>query len=98
MQALKEKLKGKRKIFSVFDPNSNDLNIPQVQVLMKRINNCKATSWKCTSCPIRISSRCFAKVRQYLNTQAMLKYRDRPEYKKEQEKINRELLYQKIKI
>jgi len=98
MQVPKEKLKGKRLILRQFVPETSDLNIPHIQQLMKKINNCKASSWKCKTCPIGRLAKCFAKVTHHLNMEAFLKYRNKPEYKKEQEKINRELLYKKIKI
>lgn len=98
MQVPKEKLRGKRQVLNLFEPDVSDLNIPHIQRLMKKINNCKATSWKCKSCPIPTLARCFSNVTKYLQMEAFKKYRNKPEYKKQQEKINREKLYKKIKI
>ena len=93
MQVPKKKLKGKRRLLRQFKPDVSDTNIAYIQKRMKRANNCKATSWKCSSCSIPTLAKCYAKMEYDLQMEAMKKYKDRKEYKKEQEKINREKLY-----
>jgi pyruvate/2-oxoacid:ferredoxin oxidoreductase beta subunit len=82
--------KGKRSFINALSPYTSDLNINQFQKIMKRVNNCKASAWKCSSCPLSTFKRCYAKTVEVLQKEAFLKYRDRPEWKKEQERINKE--------
>jgi len=93
VQVPQEKLRGKRQVLRRFEPDISDVNIPEIQKRMRRANNCKATSWKCSSCPIPVLAKCFNKMVQDLQMEVFKKYKDRPEYKKQQEKINREKLY-----
>jgi len=85
------KQKGKRRFINALSPDLSDTNIGQFQKIMKRVNNCNATSWKCSSCPLPVYKKCYAKTVRVLQMEAFKKYRDRPEYKKEQEKINKEM-------
>ncbi len=80
--------KGKRKIVEVLTPSTTVIPT-RYQELMKRINNCKATSfWGCKSCTIPTLGRCMDKVRQHLQTEAFKKYHETENYKKEQERLN----------
>jgi len=79
-------LKGKRSIVNVIASN------PDLQKRMRIANNCKSVGyWGCSNCTIPTLARCFKKVRNDLMLEAFIKYRDHPNYKKEQEKINKEL-------
>jgi len=79
-------LKGKRSIVNVIASS------PELQKRMRIANNCKAAGyWGCGNCTIPTLARCFKKVRNDLMFEAFIKYRDYPNYKKEQEKINKEL-------
>jgi len=81
--------KGKRKIVEVLDPTSLQSVPSRYQQLMKRINNCKATSiWGCNSCTVPTLGRCMGKVRQHLQTEAFKQYHETKNYKKEQERLN----------
>ena len=92
----KPNTKGKRRIIKAISTDTSDLNIDRYQQIVKRANNCKASSWKCSSCHVPTINKCYAKARKALENMAFLKYRDRPEYKKEQEKIEKEKTIKKI--
>lgn len=74
--------KGKRKIINLLSPSSSDVNNSDFQRLLKRINNCKATYWKCGQCTVKQLSKCIDSVRQHYQMKAFLKYKDDPEYRK----------------
>ena len=88
--------KGKRRIVKTLGSDVSDVNISQYQKIVKRANNCKATSWKCGSCSVPQINRCQAKAQNAINTMAFKKYHDRPEFRKEQEKIDNEKTIKKI--
>ncbi len=93
---LRPNTKGKRRIVKALSPDVSDVNISQYQKIVKRANNCNATSWKCSSCTVPQINRCQAKAQNAINMMAFKKYHDRPEYRKEQEKIDSEKTIKKI--
>ncbi len=78
---------GKKRIVKLLSPSSNELNMPQYQKLLRRINNCNATSWACSACHLPQQGICMDKVRKHLQTVALKQYNDKSEYRKEQEKL-----------
>ena len=64
--------KGKRRIIKALGTGVADVNISEYQKVVKRANNCKATSWKCQSCPVPTINRCQAKAQKALNMRALL--------------------------
>lgn len=79
-------LKGKRAIIKAFDKNPNLLR------RMKELNNCIIVgTLGCSSCHIPKFARCWEKVRRELQREAFLKFRNTPQFKKEQERLENEI-------
>ncbi len=76
------KQKGKRKIINILSPSESDLNNRDYQKVLQRTNNCKATSWRCSQCPIKTHMECVRKVQEYYQMEAFKKYKDDPRYRK----------------
>ena len=92
----KPNTKGKRRIIKAISSDTSDVNIDRYQQIVKRANNCKASSWKCSSCHVPTINKCYTKARRALEMMAFQKYHNRPEYRKEQEKKNKEKTIKKI--
>jgi tryptophanyl-tRNA synthetase len=73
---------GKRKIVNLFSAHPNELDMPEFQRIVKRVNNCKASYWNCKNCTIRQLSKCLTRARQHIEYKAFMKYKDTPEYRK----------------
>jgi hypothetical protein len=56
--------------------------MPVFQKRMRRVNNCKATSFKCAYCHFKIRMRCFKKTVKSFQLEALQKYGDTPQMKK----------------
>jgi hypothetical protein len=72
---------GQHKIFNVLSPSSSEIDMPQFQKIMRRVNNCKATLWKCSTCHFSQRSICLHKVKHELQMEALRKYGDTPQMK-----------------
>ena len=78
-----EKLKkGKNVLIKVLTPNSSEINMPAFQKRMRRVNNCNATSWKCSSCHFKTRMNCFNKTIKSFQLEALQKYGDTPQMRK----------------
>jgi len=78
---------GKRRIVKVLSTSTTQIPT-RYQELMRRTNNCTATSiWGCSVCTIPQIGRCMDKVRQHLQTEAFKQYNQKEEFKKEQERL-----------
>ena len=76
------KQKGKRRFINALSPDTSDTNINRFQKIMKRVNNCKASSWKCSACPLSVSKKCYSKAARVLLIEALKKYGDTPQMKR----------------
>lgn len=76
------KQKGKRKIINLLNPTDSDIASSEFQQKLRHINNCNATSWKCSQCTVRQLAICVGKVRDYYQMEAFKKYKDDPRYRK----------------
>lgn len=85
----REVLKGKRAIINIIAKD------PNLQRRMRETNNCKAVGFWCKNCPVPTFHRCWDKVRRELVMEAFIKVKDTPTYKREQEKIEKDLIYLK---
>jgi hypothetical protein len=72
---------GQHRIIKVLSPSSSELDMPQFQKIMRRVNNCKATLWKCSVCHFAQRSICLSNVRNHLQIEALKKYGDTPQMK-----------------
>ena len=78
---------GKKRIIKLLTSSSNELAMPQYQKLLRRMNNCNATSWACSACHLPQQNICMNKFRMYLQTEALKEHKDKPEYRKEQARL-----------
>jgi len=56
--------------------------MPAYQKLMRRVNGCKATYWKCSYCRGVKLKQCSKRVREYIQMEVYKKYKDTPAYRK----------------
>ena len=89
--------KGKRRFINTLSPNTSDVNIDQFQKVMKRVNNCNTSAWKCQACHLPVYKRCYGKAVHEIQMMALAKYKDDPRWRKEQNRIDNEKTIEKIK-
>ena len=82
MDVPKNYKQGKNTLINVLTPDSKEINMPVFQKRMKRVNNCKATSWKCATCIPKKRWVCFQNTVKSFQLEALQKYGDTPQMKK----------------
>jgi len=75
-------MQGKNLLIRSLTPNSKEVNMTAFQKRMRRVNNCKATSFKCAYCLPTRRWKCMQNTIRSYQLEALKKYGDTPQMRK----------------